>query len=511
VSWWSSWGFRPTITFPVKVTVWPFRLPSTSSLKSYYIMYPGNLCTPDTLAWDYVSPTPPSPDEACINLALRYAQFGLDHRLTIDPAINRQPTEPNRAAQFQATFASRFGPFFEGTNPDGTDSRPRWTKLARAKPSRVSPYPNNTPETFLATWFDVYSQYPVSQTPKWLARSFYYVCDEPHAGTACDGSWDAVIQRSDAAHSYGTTTLVTTHRGAAEPELSVRGRWWADIIDVVTPNVISIQEPGVVRYPAEFEGAYAEYRPPFNQGTRRELWWYQACDSAGCGSPTSGHTGYPELAIDVSGVKNRAMQWMTRRFGMAGELYWDTVHAFPLFNQHTVVDSALEFGGLYGDGTLFYPGYNRPLPSLRLKHLRDGMEDYEYLQLMADRHCARGVAKALFDHARSAVATMSSETLLQYRRYAADEIMAPGAWCPGTIARECDVGWRDCAGNQVCVDLSTTSNCGACGNACPALYACYRGVCTPPSSGCPAHAPYDCGCGEPLVCKSDPRDCLPCE
>jgi hypothetical protein len=31
------------------------------------------------------------------------------------------------------------------------------------------------------------------------------------------------------------------------------------------------------------------------------------------------------------------------------------------------------------DGTLIYPAPGRPLPSIRLMQLRDGMEDYEYL------------------------------------------------------------------------------------------------------------------------------------
>ena len=35
-----------------------------------------------------------------------------------------------------------------------------------------------------------------------------------------------------------------------------------------------------------------------------------------------------------------------------------------------------------GDGTLFYPGPDGVLPSLRLKFLRDGLEDYEYLVLL---------------------------------------------------------------------------------------------------------------------------------
>ena len=35
-----------------------------------------------------------------------------------------------------------------------------------------------------------------------------------------------------------------------------------------------------------------------------------------------------------------------------------------------------------GDGTLVYPGPDGALPTIRLKFLRDGLEDYEYLVLL---------------------------------------------------------------------------------------------------------------------------------
>jgi hypothetical protein len=68
-----------------------------------------------------------------------------------------------------------------------------------------------------------------------------------------------------------------------------------------------------------------------------------------------------------------------------GELYFDTVYAY---NTQDVWQSVYAFGG-NGDGTLFYPGRpetiggqaHLPIESLRLKHIRDGLEDYEYLKL----------------------------------------------------------------------------------------------------------------------------------
>jgi hypothetical protein len=35
-----------------------------------------------------------------------------------------------------------------------------------------------------------------------------------------------------------------------------------------------------------------------------------------------------------------------------------------------------------GDGLLFYPGDNGPVVTIRMKNMRDGLEDYEYLWLL---------------------------------------------------------------------------------------------------------------------------------
>ena len=79
------------------------------------------------------------------------------------------------------------------------------------------------------------------------------------------------------------------------------------------------------------------------------------------------------------------MEWMSFTYDMTGELYYETTMAFfsgdPWVNQTA-------FGGT-GDGTLFYPGTPAkiggtteiPVESLRLKEIRDGMEDYELLNL----------------------------------------------------------------------------------------------------------------------------------
>jgi hypothetical protein len=82
------------------------------------------------------------------------------------------------------------------------------------------------------------------------------------------------------------------------------------------------------------------------------------------------------------------MQWVAWKFRMEGELYYSMNEAYGQDNDPWV--NIRLFGG-NGDGTLFYPGRpNRiggrtdiPIESIRLKLIREGMEDFEYLALLA--------------------------------------------------------------------------------------------------------------------------------
>ena len=80
---------------------------------------------------------------------------------------------------------------------------------------------------------------------------------------------------------------------------------------------------------------------------------------------------------------------------------------------------------------LFYPGTNAgingPIASVRLKNLRDGMEDYEYFVLLEKR----GGEDIIEEIVKSAVPTWGSwdqdtDRLLERRRTIANEILRLG-------------------------------------------------------------------------------------
>src|SRR5581483_4938305 len=158
-------------------------------------------------------------------------------------------------------------------------------------------------------------------------------------------------------------------------------------VDIWTPLVnCMVGRPGFDDYCPKTVPREA-YDGELRQG--KILWWYQSCASHGCKMSTGEYfRGWPSYMIDVSPVANRIMEWLTWRYRVQGELYFNMDEAYA--QDADPWNNMYQFGG-NGDGTLFYPGRPReiggtkdiPIESIRLKLIREGLEDYEYLNLLA--------------------------------------------------------------------------------------------------------------------------------
>jgi MYXO-CTERM domain-containing protein len=204
-----------------------------------------------------------------------------------------------------------------------------------------------------------------------------------------------------------------------------------DSVDILVPVV------------NHMDGAKAPYLG--NQRTRyddfiqkgKEVWMYQSCMSHGCSFGGGDTTIWPSYVVDVPAPRNRAMQWADFAYGVTGELYYETVMIY----EEDPWSSLYAFSG-NGDGTLLYPGKPSkiggtsqvPVPSLRLKHIRDGVEDYEYLALLVklgDSELAQKLARDVVPTAHSI--SDDPSVILEARRTAGRriaELSAPPAPTP---------------------------------------------------------------------------------
>lgn len=102
----------------------------------------------------------------------------------------------------------------------------------------------------------------------------------------------------------------------------------------------------------------------------------------------------PYWHIDQPLIVYRVPTWINRRYGITGLLYWTTVtRVLDPWNNPAFSHSRHYNGG----GYLFYPGVpcgiDGPVASMRLKNLRDGMEDYEYFALLGKASGQEAVRK----------------------------------------------------------------------------------------------------------------------
>ena len=355
-------------TVPVTLTVHDFTLPVRASLKSAFGVSYGMLPAGHGIS---------TAGTAFPALRARYDQLALDHRVSLSTHDDGDAS----MAHFDATY----GAFVAGTAP---------TLTPGAALTSVQ-YPGGLTDTAtLKAWYDHFAGLG------WADRLLQYTCDEPPqtcAWTDIPGRLLAAKAASPAYRTLLTTTLGEIQDAEARYGISIQRD-----LELVVPVINMLDDKAGRRYAGPQAQTYAAF---VKSGPRKELWSYQSCLSHGCGGTSTYFTGWPSYMIDASAVRNRAMQWLEFLYGVTGEVYYETTMAYS----HDPWSNQWDFSG-NGDGTLFYPGTPAriggttqiPVASIRLKMIREGMEDYEYLKLLSDLGdpaTARAEAQALFPDA----------------------------------------------------------------------------------------------------------------
>lgn len=355
-----------SLKIPVTLEVYNLRIPVTSSLPNYFAM-----------SWyDLGRGHYGTAQNGMITQALGslYLKSGLRHRLSY--SIHSSPYVPlftyksdgTIATANYANFDAFVGPYMEGT---GTPHGAQLTSIALIKDLHGA---GTDPTKRLNATLNLIQHI---KARGWGHRLFDYSWDEPNSG-----DYALVRARTDLIKKAGPDVprLVTTH--IVSELIGHVTRW--------TPNMVNI-----LAHPTQ-QARGATYPDPSIYASRKALgeqvWWYQACNNVGCFKEGDQYTqGWPNYAIEYSAITNRIFPWMTYKYRMQGELYFAITHAYGRYasmkgNKVDVADSLLYFGG-NGDGTLYYPGRpaeiggttHIPLESIRLKLIREGYEDYEYI------------------------------------------------------------------------------------------------------------------------------------
>ncbi len=119
---------------------------------------------------------------------------------------------------------------------------------------------------------------------------------------------------------------------------------------------------------------------------------------------------YPNRFVDYPLIKTRVLHWINFRWGFSGYLHWGFNH----WRGDPFQDLEPPHGGSTflppGDAWIVYPGDRQLLDSVRHETMRDGIEDYELLTLLAQRdpdkaaQLAQKVVATFTDYVRDATA-----------------------------------------------------------------------------------------------------------
>ncbi len=345
-------------------------LPSTPALRTAFLLWPPHVCRAYT-------GDPDCPVDTQVRLLKLFHRMALDHRITLASAFPRLPGQATWDLPDYDTFQERWGALLSGTAP---------TRLPSARMTSMQYLGPGTAEALAEFEAE-------ARARGWLSRAFDYVGDEPPWGS----SWEDVEARARLTRQAAPElrTLLTTTITEAEAHGLVE---LIDILTVLVNNIDGTQPPYVGDQRPKYDDFLA--RP------RRQLWLYQSCASHGC-SPSEPPPpenrpgqGWPSYMVDRAAAKARGMQWINFLEGAESELYYQTVGLL-----YTAWTTQFRFNG-NGDGTLFYPGLPSiiggttevPVPSIRLKLIRLGVQDYQWLKMVSDAgdpDFARRVAREL--------------------------------------------------------------------------------------------------------------------
>jgi Domain of unknown function (DUF4091) len=235
-----------------------------------------------------------------------------------------------------------------------------------------------------------------------------YLFDEPHGA-----SWTTLVTNGSTRHSWlapSIEEMVTANIADATSNSALSD------IDILSPLISDME-------PVAASGTGSLTRSTYNTWLSttsmncggganqacgpRAVWEYQSCTMVGTCTNNSigvGANTYPNLSVDGKPAANRAMEWLDYINSVSGELYygqdicWNPGAGVGAnCGSPTNPCVSVQYSGQWGDGNLIYPGsinassacyvgagVTTPifLPSVRLKHMRDGMQDYEILNVL---------------------------------------------------------------------------------------------------------------------------------
>jgi Glycoside hydrolase 123, catalytic domain len=341
---------RPEWSGDVTLEVWNFALPNELSLESHYSYDQEDMC-------DYHTAHGNPPD--CDTLNDWYFKEYARHRMSPYRWEKFRPAYEYNEETQTLTVDWTDWDAAHGQYLDGEFYLPGYEFQSIAIPRSFGGVPEGVTQdqwNFLhwSAWGDHFRE------KGWLEKAWMYMPDEPDPS------------------QYDDLAAMAAKLHEADPDLQpfITEQYderLGDDIDIWCPDepLFSDSMP-FPPYPEEYDRLRAE---------GAKTWWYN-CVSATIGLDYANHM------VDQESSYMRIWLWLTRRYNFTGILFWRINYLWG--RQDVWEDMYADKFLCQGDGTMFYPGTidkiggetDVPIPSIRIKVLREAMEDYEYLHIL---------------------------------------------------------------------------------------------------------------------------------
>ncbi len=363
------------VTVPVALTVWNFTLPPTPTLvtafdsprlRDYYRQRAKDGREPEPSDWTAV-------DNQC-------AQLLSDHRFNAKPPgeMLRPVAQANGTFQIPAAQVKALREFVD---------RYHVNALQTPHPSSAVKDPEAEPNT-LRAWLAAFDR-AAAELDRRHVIFYAYLKDEPNTREDYHyvQKWGRAIR-----DCKSVVKVLVVEQTWTEPGKGGADSAWGDLygaVDIWCPLFSLHRQESAAR----------------RQALGETVWTYTALCQ---GQPT------PWWHIDFPLLNYRVPAWIAWRDRMKGLLYWggmsywrqvdDPWSQAPFYTGSGRPQQGAKGIVFHGEGSLVYParavGCNGVVPSIRLKALRDAIEDYEYLTIleaMGRRNHAETIARSLVE------------------------------------------------------------------------------------------------------------------
>lgn len=376
------------LSIPLEVRVWDFAVPHEQHLPTAFalldqMMYrPYGANVPEEEWQKYMaycrgekelSDLGDGEARRLVDLRSKFRRMAFDHRMAPQALYNYHPVRIDDAKEVLASGASNFivmnlnGPIQDHIGRE-TDTSGYWEDEATAMVSDKG-------KKFV---FDRLDQYvPLLEKEGLIDKAYVYGCDE-YTTKRFPGMIDLFREIRQRYPKLRISTTAFDHSFGRDTGMD-------DLVDIWVPLL-----PKYELAPEDIADAKAR---------GKEVWYYV------CILP---HRPWPNLFIEYPASENRLITgFMPFKYDVDGFLYYSIYsgstgrystdetgrrsrNKVAFVHERMTKGPLTEFDGntenVYsGDGQLMYPGKDGPVPTIRLKHVRDGLEDYEYLWLLKQR------------------------------------------------------------------------------------------------------------------------------